>query len=66
METMKCLSDTVNTGWLKGKELVSNADRIISTEMNECCSVPVYVMYHVCTPAVSDHRMYEVDVQEAP
>lgn len=66
MESMKCLSDTVNTSWLKSQEFMSTVDQIISTEMSECCSVQLYVVYHVCTPAVTGHRMCEVDVQDAP
>lgn len=66
METMKCLSDTVNTGWVKSQEFMSNVDQIISTEMSECCSVQLHVMYHVCTPAVAGHCMCEVDVEDAP
>lgn len=66
METMKCLRDIVNIRWLKGQKIVSILDWITSAEMNECCSVQVYIIYHVCTPAVTGHHMYEVDVQEAP
>ena len=58
--------DTVNTRWLKNQEFVSNVDHTISTEMNECCSVPIYVVYHIRTPAAAGHCMYEVDVQESP
>lgn len=43
METTKCLSDTLNTSWLKGQEFTSNVDQTVSTEMSECCSIQISV-----------------------